>query len=345
MAKAEELTMQEMNAQVKDNAFGRVYLFYGEEEYLKDFYIEKIKQGLLGEDRFHFFRLDGKVDVEELRQMCDTLPMFGDKQVILVRNSGFFKASKSHEESESSGKKTPASKRKDDCAFLEDLGDSTCLIFREAEADKRSKWYKSVLAAGHVFPCVRQNGTMIGKILQKYAKQQKRLLDPGAISLLIMGVGDDLVRLLGEVEKLVLFTQEGETIREEHVRQVCTLSTAARIFDLTDGISENNREKAWEALQALLDAREPATYILAMISRQFLQLYSAKQLLLAGCNQQELAQKMGVKDFVAHKLIQQCRHVTLTGLQERLEFCLRMDESIKNGTMKDVVALELIVTG
>ncbi len=344
MAKTEELTIQDMNAQVKENSFGRLYLFYGEEEYLKDFYIEKIKQGLLGNDRFHFFRLDGRVEASELRQICDSIPMFGEKKVILVRNSGLFKTGK-NKGTEQDGEGGKKNKRKDDFDFLNSLSESTCLIFREAEADKRSRLYKTVLSSGQVFSCVRQNASMIGKILQKYAKQQKRLLDPGAISLLILGVGDDLIRLLSEVEKLILLTEAGETIQEGHVRQVCTLSSSARIFDLTDGISENNREKAWEALEALLDAREPAPYILAMISRQFLQLYSAKQLLLSGCSQSELAQRMGVKDFVAHKLAQQCRHVTLDGLRERIDFCLRMDESVKNGTMKDRMALELIVTG
>ena len=85
---------------------------------------------------------------------------------------------------------------------------------------------------------------------------------------MVMGVGDDLKRLLSELDKLVLLTDEGEMISEAHVREVCDLSIAFKTWDLTDAIAAGNREKAALFLNAMLEDRVPAQRILFSITSQ-----------------------------------------------------------------------------
>ena len=93
MAKKENsgFTVADMNKHIKEGNFGRLYLFYGSEEYLKDFYINGITDAVLHGDTLNYITFDGKIIADKLREACETIPMFGDRLVILVRNSGIFK--------------------------------------------------------------------------------------------------------------------------------------------------------------------------------------------------------------------------------------------------------------
>jgi len=334
------VTVADMNRIIKEKDFNRLYVFYGEEEYLKDFYINALKKSVLGEEGFNYFRVDGKPVESELKDLCEELPMFGDKKVIVVRNSGLFKGTKKKDVEESQEDQTEVSS----FDFLANLPEYCCLIFRESEADKRTKLYKFAQKNGIVFESARQKADIIIKVLQKRARIDQRDITPSAINLMINGMGNDITQLLGELEKLILFTTDGQMITEKHVSEVCELSPQSKIFDLTDAISEGNREKALKMLEALLSSREPSQLILVMIGRQFLQLYNVKQMQEMGTPQNEINEKLGVPEFVARKLANQAKNYSLNQLKRKIQCALDMDEAIKNGQMKDIMALELLVT-
>jgi len=327
MANNSEFDLNQMTKHISSGAIASLYLFYGEEDYFKDYYVGKIKELTVGDDVMNTIKLDGRITSADLRDICDTIPMFGDKKLVIVRNSGVFGTGKD-----------------DDFSFLSELPEHTHVVFKEEKADKRSKLYKMCLSSGIVFECKTQSDIMIGKLLCKAAKNSNREITKSAIELMILGLGTNLIDLLTELDKLVLLTNDGEIINENHVRNACFLSVSARIFDLTDGISENNKDKAFHALTYLLDTKEPAQLILTMISRQYTQLYNVKQLMESGVSQKDISVKMGLPDFVARKLSMQCKNFSKQSLKERLSFCIKMDESIKNGRIKDITALEIIVS-
>lgn len=323
------MTYQEFNNSIKQGNISNLYLLYGIDEYMKDYYIKTLRKVLLGDDDFNYIKIDNKIKARELSDTCDEMPMLGDKKVILVKNSGFFSVKGNANE---------------DFSFLSDLPEYTYLIFKEDDVDRRCKAYKACTQSGVVFECTRQSEIMIGKILTKAAMQYNRKIHLNAISLLIEGVGEDLIQLLNELDKLVKYTDEGDVITDNHVRKVCELSTSQRIFDLTDALSVKDTGKALVALNYLLDNKEAPQMIIVMIARQFLQLYDTKCILEEGGNQRDVVMVLGVRDFVARKLVEQCRKFSKKDLLKSFENCIKMDENIKNGLIKDVTALELIVT-
>ena len=63
---------------IKNNNFKNLYVFYGEEEYLKKFYINKIEETIL-EDNFKSLNkvvLDGKIEDDKIVEACETMPFF-----------------------------------------------------------------------------------------------------------------------------------------------------------------------------------------------------------------------------------------------------------------------------
>ncbi len=321
------MTLQEFNKHIGQKDINHIFLFFGEEEYLKDFCIKTLKKKLLDDNDFNYVKKEGKIRPGELSELCEEMPMFGDKKLIIVKNSGLF-----------------GLKGTEDMDFLKDLPEYTYCVFREDDVDKRSKNFKLLNSIGIIFECERQDEIMIGKILTKAALKEKRQITQSAVQQMIMGIGDDLIRLLNELDKLILYTKESEIITDDHVKEVCELSVSSRIFDLTDGLAERNTEKAMKSLQYLIDNREAPQMIIVMISRHLLQLYDVKSLLEEGASARDIIAVLGLRDFIAKKLIYQCKGFTRKNLSERLDYCIKMDDNIKSGLIKDVTALELIVT-
>ncbi|MDR0286924.1 MAG: DNA polymerase III subunit delta [Clostridiales bacterium] len=347
-----EVSVEELSKDIKEGNFKSLYVFYGEEDYLKDFYINLLKKSLIGDNEFSYVKFEGKITPEAILWECETIPMLSENKVILIRNSGLFKPrgqaqAKSDDKAVSDVENENNSKETGDAdawSFLAELPPQSYVIFKESDADKRSKMYKLALAHGSVMSCVKQNEENIRKVLKKTAERNNRNITPGAVNLMITGVSDNITRLLSELEKLILFTNEGGTISEQEVREVCELSFQSKIFDLTDAIGEGNHSKALQILENLLSAREPAQLILIMIGRQYLQLYNVKKLINKGATTAEVCSKVGVLEFVARKLMKQANFFTPEQLYKKAMFCMEMDESIKNGLIRDVTALELLVS-
>ena len=71
----------------------RVYLLYGEEKYLKEMYLKKLvklaaPQGL---EEFNLHRFDaGQMEVDDLIESCEALPMMAERSLVLVEDVDLF---------------------------------------------------------------------------------------------------------------------------------------------------------------------------------------------------------------------------------------------------------------
>ena len=127
--------MKNINQHIEDKTIKQFYLIYGEEDYLKSQYKDKLVKALLNpEDTMNYSRYEGAgVNVLEVLEIANTLPFFSDSRVIVLENSKWFE-------------KYP----KDlDLEMLEALPDSTYIIFVESDVDKRGRLYKWIDKHGY----------------------------------------------------------------------------------------------------------------------------------------------------------------------------------------------------
>ena len=85
--------MKNIQEDIKTGNFKQAYLLYGEEAYLKQQYKHKLVQALNPEDdTMNFNHYEGRnIDVKELIDLCETMPFFADRRVVLLEDTGFFK--------------------------------------------------------------------------------------------------------------------------------------------------------------------------------------------------------------------------------------------------------------
>ena len=96
-AKPDTAAYQKLKKDIKEGTIGTLYVFHGEEAYLRDFYLGQLKKKLLpaGMEEFNLHTLSGKeFDVKTLAQLVDCLPMMSERTLIVVNDYDIYKGDK-----------------------------------------------------------------------------------------------------------------------------------------------------------------------------------------------------------------------------------------------------------
>lgn len=345
--KEEDNSLELLKEDVKTARLRNVYLFHGPEEYLKKYYLDSMEKLLLQDELKTLNRivLDGRTDVYRIMDNCETMPVFSEKKLVIVRNSGLFKAKKSAEGKEEKKKAGKSTGDKEDLiSCIQSLPDYTCLVFYEEEVDKRLKAVDAVKKKGLVVEFPYQKPMELVKWVTRVVKSHKKEIDPQAAAQLVDSSEAGMTELLNEISKVVLYAGNKPVITGDDIHRVCSRSVKSKIFDLTDAVAEKNASRAVKLLDDMVVLKEPLPKVLFMLARQFRQVLEMKLLRDSGVSVDEAARRIGVTPYAAGKLAKQAGAFGKERLQEAIKECLDLDVALKTGRIRDRVAAEILVT-
>lgn len=320
--------MQTINEDIKNGTFRRVYLLYGDEDYLKLQYKNKLLRALVTEgDTMNFSRFEGKeAQVPALIDLAETMPFFAEHRVILVEDSGFFKNAAAQL-----------------AEYLPDMPETTCMIFIEKEVDKRSKTYKSLKDIGRMVEFKTPDEKMLTSwVLTVLQKNGKKLTQP-TMQLFLEKAGNSMGNIDRELEKLICYVGDREIIQMDDVEEICTGQTENRIFDMIHMMAEKRQKEALELYYDLLALKEPPMRILFLLVRQFNILLQVKTMVAAGMEQNQIADRAGLRSFTIRRYRSEAGHFSVQKLKEALRDCARAEEDVKTGRLDDRLSVELIL--
>lgn len=318
--------MKRIKEDIKNHVFHSVYLLYGEEDYLKRMYRDKLKAAVLSDgDEMNYSYFEGKdTDVLQLREIADTLPFFSDYRIIIVENSGLFKS---------------ANELSD---YLPDMPDTTVLVFVEKEVDKRNKLYKYVNKNGLAVEMKAMTGREMKSWLAVLLKENGKQMRESTAEYFLEQVDNSMTNVYNELEKLIAYSYGREEITKEDVDRVCSVLVTGRIFQMLDAVALGNQEETLHLYHDLLTLRESPMSILYLLIRHFnilLQVHS-----MAGkYDKAEMAKKAGIPPFTVGKYQSQCRRFQEERLRGMLESCIDTEYQFKRGNISDQFGVELLL--
>ncbi len=336
---------------LKRQVISPVYLFYGDETYLRDRYLERFKSLVPEEYRdFNMDIVDGRDTVlGAIVNMAETLPFLTERRLVIVKNADFFKAKRKpqkkgahNDEEKDMGEEKPDSSEEVLIRYLENPIDSTCLIFCTDSVDRKRKIYKRIEKNGQVVQFAQLKGRELTEWIRRTAGKLGKSVELAAAAGLVTAVGNNLRQLHNELEKLTCYS-EGSVITAADVEIMVSKTAELSIFDLVDAVGERNYSKAIKLAREMVFLGEPVIRILYMVARQCRLLLQAKSLLETGVSAKETAGLMQVHPYVAQKCIGQARNFTSGELKSALEKILDSDASIKGGKQEAELALELLI--
>lgn len=320
--------MKTIDEDIKNGTIRPAYLLYGEENYLKRQYRDKLKHALVAEgDNMNFGAFEGKnVNPKELIDLAETLPFFAEKRLLLVENSGFFKNS-----------------AEELAEYMKSIPETTCFVFVEDEVDKRSKLYKAVKNAGSVVEFPRQKEELLVRWITGRIRRENKNITNQAMQLFLSMTGSDMENIDKELEKLLCYCMDKDGIYPEDVEAVCTGQINNRIFDMVNAIAAKDQKQALKLYYDLIELKEPPMRILFLIARQFQILFQVKTMRAQGLDQSVIATKAGIPPFAVSRNIKQASGFRVEQLEQAITDAVEAEADIKMGRMSDQLAVELFI--
>ena len=321
-------SMKRIDEDIKTGTFRRVYLLYGEEDYLKRQYRDKLIRAMTDEgDTVNLARYEGKeTSVGEVIDLAETLPFFAERRVICLSDTGFFTAA-----------------QEELAAYFARIPETACLIFVESQTDKRTKTFKAAEKNGLAVSFSMPDERTLARWMQGRVKAAGKTMTGDAWEEFLERCGDYMEHMDKEMEKLLSYVYEKDGIERADVENVCTRPPQSKVFDMIAAMGRRDLTKVLELYHDLLATREPPLRILALIVRQFQQMYLIKDMAAQGMNVLGIASRMGSRDFIVRKNMAMAANFTSEQIRGLLEEAADCEERVKSGRLQDRMAVELLM--
>ena len=320
--------MQTLNQDIKEKTFKRVYLLFGDEPFLVNSYKKRLREAIAGDDTMNYNYFEGKgPDVKEIISLADTMPFFAERRLVMVDGSGFFKNSAPEEL----------------VNYIAEIPESTCMVFVESDVDKRSKAYKAIAKAGSAVDFSMPDERMLTSWMMARVKAAGKTMTRDAWNEFFERSNDSMDHMDMEMEKLLSYVYDKDGITLEDVEAICTEQVHTKVFDMISFVASKNLPKVLDLYHDMLATKEPPIRILALIIRQFDQMYVMKDMASQGMNVQTIAGKMGIRDFIVRKNLGLARNFTMEQIRALLEDAADLDERAKTGRINDQLAVEMLM--
>jgi DNA polymerase-3 subunit delta len=219
-------------------------------------------------------------------------------------------------------------------AFLGDPPPGVVLVLLAAKPDRRRAVWKKLLDRATVVKAEPLKGAALRSRLQQELRR-RRLAVPGeAVDEVMDRVGQDLRRLMGELDKLEAYAQGRGALSADEVAAVLGRGLAQPLFKLSDAYTARDAAATLELLESLLDEGEEAVKLLGVLHRALRQVRAAVVLRGMRLARDEAASRLGLPPNMAFKaqiLLEAARSWTEEDLRRALAALARADRELKTG--------------
>lgn len=335
------LSIENLEKELKSEKLQNLYLLYGEELFLLETSLKKIKS-IFGETikGINYITID-ETNYQELIANIET-PSFGyEKKLIIARNTGLLKK-------EGKRKNAELAKTREKLEVyikenIEQIKQSVVLVFIEEDADSKQELYNIIDKLGAVCKFDYQKPIQIEKRIQAICNGYQVNIDSSTMRYFIECCGTNMQDLINEIRKLIEYVGKGGKIQREDIDKLAIKKLESVIFDLTDSLGKKEIAKALEVLKNLLYSKEPLQKILITLYNHFKKLYFVE---LSLKYNKDIISSLNLKPnqtFLVNKYKMQAKYFKETELKNILQDLRNLDYQYKIGQIDLQIGLETIL--
>ena len=313
---------EEFNRAVENGELVPLYLLFGDEPYLVERAVKKLMERAV-DPGFKDFNLNvfygNECKGEEVFGAAQTLPMFAERRVVLVKKGGDLSAAAMEVL----------------LPYLQDASPSTCLIFQAEKVDGRKKFYAELKKRGETVEFKRPYENQLGPYVRDEVRAAGKKIDSAAADLLAYLVGNNLQELVSQIEKLCIYCGKKESIGVADVKAIVSDTKVESVFEFTDAMGAKDLPKALRMLTSLLQDGEAPLKMLGAVARHYRQLWQVRELLDRKLPSAELAKASGINPYFLKKVTEQARNYRVGELKRIFERMLELDQAFKSGGLEE----------
>ncbi|MBP3801851.1 MAG: DNA polymerase III subunit delta [Clostridia bacterium] len=334
------MTIEDLEKELKDEKLRCLYFFYGEELFLLESSLKKIKT-LFGEmvKGINYIYID-ETNINELISDIET-PAFGyEKKLIVVRNSGILKKEGKKKSSELTKLKEKLNQYINDNIDL--IKDTVVLVFIEEDTSKQDL-LTTIEKYGVSVKFEYQKPIQLEKRIKAICNSYKVNIDSNTLKYFIECCGTNMQDLINEIRKLIEYAGTNGTIQKDDIDKLSIKKLESIIFELTDNLGKKDIKEALTVMNNLIYSKEPIQKILITLYNHFKKLYFVA---LSLNSNRDLVQVLNLKPnqtFLVNKYKTQAKYFKTRELQTILQKLIDLDYYYKIGKIDLQVGLESIL--
>lgn len=315
---------QKLKSDLKEGALGCAYLFYGEESYLREYYLGEVRKALVpaGFESFNYHVMDGKdLTVQSLSETVEAMPMMSERTLIVVTDWDIFKLAEEQ--------------RNQLVSLLEDIPPYSCIIFvydtLEYKPNKTMKKLCKVVEDQVVVVEFRQQDSsdLTVWIARRFRALEKEI-DRQTAEYLIFTCGGLMTSLAQEISKIGAYAK-GKAITQKDIDTVADPILSAEVFKMTDAVAQGNYNAASAILGDLLKMQTEPIMILAALGNQLRRVYTARMAIDSGKDKAWLMDLWDMKsDYPAKLLLSAAKKTTADWCANAVKMCQVLDRRMKS---------------
>lgn len=327
---AESENLRVIKARIKEKKPSGIYIFRGEEEYMKRFYYSELCKAAIDSDsnitviNSEDFSYEKLADAMTAAPAVDYSGSFFDDgsdlsdkkreaiRVIKLQEAPVYKLTEKEKNSFEN--------------LCRKIGSDVCVIFyytnnpkKEAEYSKSIKILSKTEGILDVEFCREApSSPQLKRWVKKHFEAGKCVIDAQSVDYFIETVGNDMCTLLSEIEKLCAYAayKKLPAVYNEDIDFICIKNTEARLDEVAKGVAEGDYSRAMKALVRLEADKMPETYIFGAISNKISELYSVDYYKRRGMGAAEISAKTGIRDFAVKNDLKYLSSIYDRGISE-----------------------------
>lgn len=330
------MTVSEFDKAIKPNMKG-AFLFYGDEEYLKQRYREKVRATLLTEEAFDPFNHAVITELSRLADEVGTLPMMAERRLVEVVDVNLNKLNKDSAE--------------ELCELLKNIEDTVVIFYtREEEFNpgtekKPSEIFKRLSPSVEMVGFLKQAPNRLAAWMGKHFAANGTFAPPDVCHAMIERCGTDMNVLANEIAKLSAYAlAHGENkVTREMIPKVVTSYRESGAFDFVNAIMEGKTTRAFALFTDMQRRREKPVEICASITRVVCELFTVKYLTEAGVPAATIAQDLKMKEYGVKLRQNATRNRTVEQLEKAVALCYDTDIKLKSRSIDKYFLIERLI--
>lgn len=339
MAKKEQLqenALQKLKKDIREKNIGNCYVFYGDETFLKGYYLEQIYRQRIDEltESFNYRKLTSEnFTMQELIDGVEAVPMMAEYTLTVVDDVDIWKF--------------PEDDRTRLAELLLDLPEYCTLIFTfetvEWKLDGRyKKLSDAVKKAAAIVEFPKQEARDLLPWIARHFAAEKKRIAPNLCSYLLEITDGTMTTLSGEISKICAFSG-AEEITKSDIDAVVEPALDAIIYEISEQLTAGETGKALMKLEQVLKMQEEPISILGSIGAHFRKLSAARVLQDSGRPYAELMSLYRMGDWAARKTMQSASRFSPRFLKAVAELIVETDRKMKTSTDDPKRLLEVLL--
>ncbi len=316
-----------------------VYLFFGQEEYLMEKEIKKLKNELLDASFISMaYKIYDNPSFNNLLDCIQSPPLMFGNSLSLIYFDKYLMGNKLSLDDKQIESIDYSLSTLSDCINIIFI----CKIPRDEnkKPDSRKKLFKTLSKYSIVkeFNQYKTYQKELNAQIAKMVKEKDLNISSDCISFLIEQLGSNLTLIDSELEKLKIALHPNKTILKESIKKYCTSSED--IFILADIIIQGNKNEILKQYNILTEKRHPLE-IFSILQSNFQKFIFIKNY-EKNMNTKDMALKLKLHEYIVIKTQEKLKGVSLDNLIKIRENLIEAEHKIKTGqALNSNIILEL----